>query len=533
MPSSPLDLGHRTVDLETGRLDDGTVLTSIELRLLVHLIERSGRPCLAQELLRDVWGYRATRTNTVKTTVNRLRRKLGDAGVVRSARGRGYWFEGPTPPPERSAPVCPGRDDVLVAVLRALEDAPVVTLVGPTGVGKTHVASALAAAWRAPFVRLAELHDVAGLAGAAAQALGCSPAELRTALERTRLLVLDNAEHLADLGAKVQRWPTRLLVTSQVPLGVPGEHQIRLGPPADDHAVDLLVDRAARAGVELDPEDPAVARLVAGTEGLPLALELAAARLLATGAGLLADDPSLLQDSWVDAGRHSGLDAAAAWSWSLLTPQAQADLARLSWFEHAFWARDVPGLLGEDGHPRVATLAKRSCLRAVAPGRLALFAPIRRYARQHAQAQLQAHERWLDDQLVRAQAQKYGPDSDDALQRILSLENDLFAALDRTPSDAVIDALTVVCANTARHALALDLAKRFPRPTTRIGPPTRSATWAASTRRAAGSRGWRRGRPTGCARSCPATPGTTTRRWRRRARRWTPPITTPPARWCW
>ncbi len=477
-----LVLGEIAVDLETGDVSTGDLLTAIELRLLRFLAEHPGRHFQGQELLRDVWGYRASRTNTVKTTINRLRAKLGPDGGrhLQSARGRGYWLV-PTEAPRPAARLlCLGREDEL-AELRARLDAGgrVVTLLGPTGIGKTHLASVLAAERHAPIARLAELSDLDGLSAAVAGALGVAPATLGSALARTSLLVLDNAEHLPGLASSVSGWLRsplpQLLITSQIPLDLPEEHLLRLGPLAADASRELLLQRAARHGSSLDAEDPSVPRLVAHTEGLPLGIELAAARVAVTGPAMLAEDPALLDEPWAGPGpeRHSGLDAAVAWTWALLPESAQADLHQLAWFAHGFTAEGAMELLGGGARPtaaalvRLQMLVRHSCLREVGDGRLALYAPVRRFARARGDRERarSAYVAWVAGVASTCFAQRNGPDSLRAKRRLHALEPDICAALEAgedQPDPELLEALAWLVAFSNQHERRIALARRWP-----------------------------------------------------------------------
>ena len=204
-----------------------------------------------------------------------------------------------------------------------LEESRLVTVTGPGGVGKTRLAGAVArqvagrfadGAWLA---ELAAVRDPAQVAAVVAAALGIpeqpgvAPAEaLARVLARQQvLLVLDNCEQVMEAAA--QRCAgllaacddVRVLATSREPLAVAGETRYRLAPltlpapddPADggrSEAVALFADRARRADARfvLDGQaGPVVARLVARLDGMPLAIELAAARVEALGVAQLLD----------------------------------------------------------------------------------------------------------------------------------------------------------------------------------------------------------------------------------------------------
>jgi predicted ATPase len=263
-----------------------------------------------------------------------------------------------------------GRDDEVAGVRRLIGAHRLVTLAGPGGCGKTRLSVTVASALGSQFpdgvwfVPLASLHDGDELVGAAATALAVGPGmanveTLRDALgRRSLLLVLDNCEHMtADVATIVEALLAgcphlRVLTTSREPIGVPGEAVYRtpslslphVGAAMDEVAaaesVRLFVDRAALTGHDfaLTTENAAaVAEVCRRLDGLPLAIELAAARtrvLPATElANRLEDRPDLISGGARTAPpRHQTLHAAIDWSFRLLTQTEQAVLARMSLF---------------------------------------------------------------------------------------------------------------------------------------------------------------------------------------------------------
>jgi predicted ATPase/DNA-binding SARP family transcriptional activator len=253
-----------------------------------------------------------------------------------------------------------GRERDLTLVRALLADARLVTLVGPGGVGKTRLAAELAASWQAPdgvwLAELAGITDPAEVPAAVCAALGLRPAaeELTSQLAgRQLLIVLDNCEHLLDACARLAREllggcpGVRILATSREPLTTPGERvypvaplpvpspAVGLGEAMDSPALRLFADRAAAAvfGFRLTAENlPAVAEICRRLDGLPLAIELACARLRALPATELAarlDDRFRLLTGGNRAAlpRHQTLIAVVGWSWELLT-DAERTLAR-------------------------------------------------------------------------------------------------------------------------------------------------------------------------------------------------------------
>jgi predicted ATPase/DNA-binding SARP family transcriptional activator len=292
-----------------------------------------------------------------------------------------------------------GRDAELAEVRALVAGSRLVTLTGVGGVGKTRlglqVAAGLAGAgeevW---FADLAPLRDPDLVAVTVLDVLGVRREPGRPVLrsvmeavgERSLLLVLDNCEHVigacAALAAALLRACPNLalLATSREPLDIDGEQVYRvpsMGTPADgagaaairaSEAVRLLEDRVAAQGVTLawDEESAEVAGLICRRlDGIPLALELAAARLRVMPAAELEarlDDRFSLLTRVPRAGlpRHQTLRAMVDWSWETLTGAERAVLARLSVFAGGFGltaaeavvaGQDVPaaevlGLLG-------------------------------------------------------------------------------------------------------------------------------------------------------------------------------------------
>jgi predicted ATPase/Tfp pilus assembly protein PilF len=315
-----------------------------------------------------------------------------------------------------------GRAGELAVVTAAVAGGRLVTLTGTGGTGKTRLA--LEAARRladgfpdgVAFADLAPVEDP-GLVGVTlVAALGLTPraaesaeAQLVAALRAARvLLVADNLEHLVEeaplLGRLLAAAPgLRLLVTSRIPLRLYGEHQIRVPPlslpaagePGASEAVQLFLARARAVASWFDPQGPelaATAGICRLLDGLPLAIELAAARVrLYPPQELLAQleaQPALLGGGPRDVPhRQQTLRAALDWSYDLLTPPARGLFARVGVFAGSFDARAAAAVCDPDGDPdgmleRLAALAEHS-LAEVSPGgppRFWLLQPVREYA---------------------------------------------------------------------------------------------------------------------------------------------------------
>ena len=297
---------------------------------------------------------------------------------------------GPAPAPAglpRQLTSFVGRDAELVEVARLLEGAPLVTLTGPGGVGKTRLALAVASqaadAWPDGvwFVDLAPLAEPSLVPQTVAAALGVREvagqplAATLSGRQRTPrlLLVLDNCEHVVEAAARLAEGllracpGVRVLATSREPLGVPGEAVFRVPPlpvPPVAGAVSaselrrypatrLFLERAALRGAAVaDTHAPAVAEVCRRLDGLPLAIELAAARLGALGPEELA--ARLEQRFRLLAGgsrtappRQQTLRATLDWSHDLLTGPERTLFARLAVFAGGFTLEAAEAVCGE------------------------------------------------------------------------------------------------------------------------------------------------------------------------------------------
>jgi predicted ATPase/class 3 adenylate cyclase len=275
---------------------------------------------------------------------------VADATVLRSPFGP----HGNLPVPATSFV---GRVHELTDLAEELEHGRSVTLTGPGGVGKTRLAVEVATAASGAFadgawmVELAPLRDADAVVHATAQVLGAPPQEGLDLLDavvdavkgRSILVVLDNCEHVKDAAAAVverlQAVPTlAVLATSRERLAFPGERVWPVGSlDPTGEALHLFFDRAAAADARLDlgRDRPVVKEVCAHLDGLPLAIELAAARMRSMTPSDLAahlnDRFRLLRDDRADGElRHRALRATVEWSYQSLSPTEAAVFERLS-----------------------------------------------------------------------------------------------------------------------------------------------------------------------------------------------------------
>jgi predicted ATPase len=376
-------------------LQDGrpVMLGSRALDLLIFLVQRHDRLVSKAELLDAVWPGLVVEESNVHVQVSNLRKSLGTQAIA-TVPGLGYRFVLPlvdraavlpaAQPDSASAParlpntLAPlvGREQVQRELVLLLRHRRLVCMVGPGGVGKTRLALAVAHELedsREATVRWADLgaiaqpslvpESVAHAIGAQLPSQGDAIDGLLLALQwQPLLLVLDGCEHLLpQLAEDVERLlagapSLRVLCTSQAPLHIEGESVLRLAPlelpppePApgapEAAALRLLLQQARCADQAwrlAEGELPDAVRLVRCLDGLPLAIEMAAARLPALGLATLlqhlGDRLDLLRKS---AGRrtpprHQSLRATLEWSYALLAAGERHALRQLACFAGSF-----------------------------------------------------------------------------------------------------------------------------------------------------------------------------------------------------
>ena len=410
--------------------------------LLLALCERRDRLVSKQELLDVVWPGLIVEENNLQVHVMTLRRLLG-AQAISTVSGRGYRFTLvadaaiPLAPEEAVTTAMPtanppprvddliGRADFLQQVMTQIlaPDTRLLTLTGPGGSGKTRVGLRASAQLASHFadgtyvVLLAPVRDARQLMAAVAHALGLQEAGAVSLAElvkgylqpRQVLLLLDNLEHLPDAAAPVadllQTCPRlKVLVTSRLRLHLAQEHQLPV-PPLDlpvssavadvlrSSAVALFVARAAALGREVltQPDElQAVVQICRRLDGLPLAIELAAARLrVLTPAALAArlhHSLPLLKGGHADAPqRQQTLRNAIHWSFELLDASTQALFCRLGVFAGGWSMQAAEALAGSDAAlDGIETLIDHSLVQRVddvqGEPRFAMLETIREFA---------------------------------------------------------------------------------------------------------------------------------------------------------
>ncbi|MEL7208318.1 MAG: adenylate/guanylate cyclase domain-containing protein, partial [Actinomycetota bacterium] len=254
-----------------------------------------------------------------------------------------------------------GREEVRGELARALERDRLVTLTGPGGAGKTHLARHVGSelldrfiggAW---FCGLGSVDGDAAAAQAVLSAIGgiqhgsasVVDSIITTLGERQVLLLVDNCEHvIGGIGPLLDQIVTAcpgvaVLATSREPLGVAGERVHRIEPLDRAAAIDLFVSEAGRHGQPIDAADPVVARICDRLDDLPMAVRLAAARArsldLVTLESLLADRFEFLTDREAGGLAHQQtLRTTIAWSVNALDAPVRAFLIALGAFAEHF-----------------------------------------------------------------------------------------------------------------------------------------------------------------------------------------------------
>jgi predicted ATPase/DNA-binding winged helix-turn-helix (wHTH) protein len=428
------------------RLGDAVIpLGSRAFDVLLILVEARGELVTKEELLARVWPGAVVEEGNIQVQVSALRKALGeDRHFILTVPLRGYRFtaevsaldgEGgalaasaPEPQPARSiptnlpAPVSDfiGRETELRELGELLRHNRLVSLVGTGGIGKTRLGLEAARAALEEFpdgvwlAELAPLTDPDLVASAINTALGLQSGTGRWTFERLvaalrgrrLLLVLDNCEHV--IGAAAREAETllravpgaRILATSQEPLGLDGECTYRLSPlefPAEENAepaaalrhdaVRLFVARARAADPHFNLSErnaATVAMICRRLDGIPLAIELAAARAAALGIEGLARRLDLRFHVLTGGRRtalprHQTLRATLDWSHRLLAEPDRIVLRRLAVFAGSFSLEAAasvvadPALAEWEVIGRIAELVDKSLVVADASG------PVRRY----------------------------------------------------------------------------------------------------------------------------------------------------------
>jgi predicted ATPase/DNA-binding winged helix-turn-helix (wHTH) protein len=368
--------------------------------VLAALVEAGGAVVSKEALIRGVWSGRVVEDNSLQAQISALRNALGaDRGLIRTVAGRGYQFAGEIrvlpasqdqragagvaaaepaavlPPTNLPEPVSElvGRDTEVEEVSHLIGGHRLVTLTGVGGIGKTRLALAVArrllpefadGAWLAEFSPLAD-PDLVPATAAAAVGLELGGGEVsarrvaQALADRRLLLVMDTCEHVIGAATALAEAllrtgsAVRIIATSREPLRAEGEQIYPVAPLAvpaaesDDPwqygAVWLFVDRAraAEPHFALERRLAMIVTICRRLDGIPLAIELAAARAATLGieelGGRLDGRFRLLTGGRRTAlPRHQTLRATLDWSYELLAEPERVTLRRLAIFAGSF-----------------------------------------------------------------------------------------------------------------------------------------------------------------------------------------------------
>jgi predicted ATPase/DNA-binding winged helix-turn-helix (wHTH) protein len=435
-------------------------LGSRSLEILLVLVERAGELVGTNEIMARVWPNTVVEEAALRVHLSALRKALGHgrngARYVENVVGQGYRFvaavtrlaqDNPAP----AAPVASngrrhglpapltrmiGRSDIVSTLATRLPQQRFVTIVGPGGIGKTTVALAtadrLSAGYRhgACFVDLASITDSRLVSSTLASVLGLEvlsddpvPMLLAFLADKHLLIVLDNCEHVVEAAAGLAEQILKgapgvhILATSREPLRSAGEWVHRLEPldipPSSATlaaaealafpAIELFAERAMASldSFELTDADASiVADLCRRLDGIPLAIELAAARVDLFGIRELATRLEgrlqlLIKGRRTAVPRHQTLQATLDWSYGLLSEPEQVILRRIAVFPGSFDLESASAVAADsdasaaDIQDAITNLGAKSLITADVTGEQVLFRLLdttRTYARERLEA---------------------------------------------------------------------------------------------------------------------------------------------------
>ncbi|NUT08776.1 MAG: AAA family ATPase [Hamadaea sp.] len=477
---------HVTVVAELSELLRAHPLRERACALLMRALYRSGRQAEALELYERIRRLLASDLGT-------------DPSAELTAAHLAILRDRPSPGPRRAPAQLTsfiGREEELAQLTELLGGGRLITVIGPGGTGKTRLAIEAAATLtgEVAFIELARLSDARLLGQTISAALGLSEPGLLSAAgppateehlvaalaDRSLLIILDNCEHIVDDTARfAHRLLTacpqlRILATSRESLGVTGETLFplrQLGVAAPDAplperlnspAVRLFAERARTVRPDFRLNEAAIddaVRICAELDGLPLAIEVAAARLRSLtpaeiAAGLSDRFRLLSRGSRAAEPRHQSLRAVAEWSWELLEPAERTLARRLTAFTGGATiasATAVCGLPAADLPDLLAGLVEKSFVE-YSGGRYRMLQTIRAFcAERLAEADEEssvrrAHAKYFRQLAVAEDARLRGAAQLESLDQLVAENDDLRTALRWTTIDDPRQALQMAAA---------------------------------------------------------------------------------------
>lgn len=364
-----------------------------------------------------------------------------------------------------------GRDQLTDTIVDALARHPVVTLVGPGGIGKTRLALAVAEraapdedAWLVDLAEITASHQVGRavaetLGVVERPGVGLIESIVGTLRDRRAVIVLDNCEHVVDGAAEIAEAVARdcryahVVATSRERLGV-GNERIVSVPPLDPagSAVDLFNERATAASGAFDAaaDRLAVEEICRRLDGIPLAIELVAARTTSLAPADLAERLeqrllSLVGSRRTGADRHRTLHSAIQWSFDLLTTAEQALFRVVSIFagpfsleavDHLASGYDLDGIATDDLLDRLIEQSMLTVTSGPFGRRFRLLEPIRSFGESRLDAEVRAelarrHGVWCLDEMTKIRDMLAGWDEIEGVARLAELWPNLRAAFGR------------------------------------------------------------------------------------------------------
>jgi len=386
-----------------------------------------------------------------------------------------------------------GRHEEIAAVAKLIRGgAPLITLLGPGGIGKSRVAAQSVLVERAQrpggitFVDLSDAHDLEAMLVTCSRGLELPLTGTQDAngmIERigqamnamgSSILVLESMEHLVEIGSEaIKRLSTLapntcLLITSQRRLGLQMETTFEIGsiPSADGVAIFEAAAQQLRKSYRVDDrERPIVTEIVERLDGLPLAIELAAARVSVLRTSKILDRLSerlnMLKARTKDThDRQQTLQAAVEWSFRLLSPMERSTMAQCSVFEGGFSLEAAEAVVDLSAFPDapfvmdlILNLKDRSLLRSEPLAdhpdelRFRMFQTIRLYAAQHlGEERYATHERHAEALIERCNPLATRRENEDEMRDFALLEaetQNLLAIADRFDDERGLQALSL------------------------------------------------------------------------------------------